>query len=270
MIERPQLPQMILHRRSRQAKPRRRLQPARRHRIARPRILDVLRLVQHHRMKFHPPEHRLVTHQNRIGRNHQIRLPQSFPRIRPPRPVMHRHRQRRTELPRLTPPVRNQTRRTHNQRRPSLRRPGLLIRQQQRQRLQGLPQSHVVRQHAAKAVLRQKPQPPPARYLIRPQLRLQPRRQLRLVLPSLPQPRRQPPQPLRRHPEHHIVIVRHRSHRRRPQSVHRHPPALQLLRPSRNQFRQAAQNPVQPTRRHRHQPATLIHRHQHRLFPHRR
>ena len=164
----PQLAQVVLQRRARQAQPVPRVQA--RHHLRRlgAGVLDVLRLVQHHQVPGLGQPLFTVALQQRVGRDDQVVLCEAGGLRMPAAAVPHPAAQGGGEAGRLALPVAQQAHRRHHQAGP-VEPAGLLLGQQVRQGLQRLAQAHVVGQDAGQPLRPQELQPPQAVVLVGPQ-----------------------------------------------------------------------------------------------------
>ena len=163
----PQLVEAVLDGRPRKRQPPIRFQPVRRLGHLTLRVLDRLRLVEDERVPVARREELLVEPQERVARDRDV----GGGVERALRPVVDARREPRAEPADLVQPVVHHARRGDDER-PS---PDCA------QRLNGLPESHVVRQEPPQSRLAQEPQPRDAATLIRPKGGGEIRRKLRLA-----------------------------------------------------------------------------------------
>ena len=171
----PEVGQAILERSAGERKADGRPEPAYRPRLLGSRILQVLRLVHDEAAPLHVAQLIEVAVGDPEGTHHEVALlkrPRQVGAARPSRALADVEAQRGCEALGFLPPVGDDGVGTHEKPRPP--QPArLLLSQQEGQGLTGLSQSHVVRETAAEAVVRQEAQPAIADTLVRPELRLQ-------------------------------------------------------------------------------------------------
>ena len=146
VIQRPQLTQMILHRRARQAQTVARVQLAYHLRGFGVWIFDILRFVQNQHMVMLLDQMRLITRQQRIGREDNVIIRKRTKMLGAFLPMQGQHLQRRGKLFGFAAPVMHQRRRCNNQHR-TIQTPCLFFSQHMRQRLRCFAQAHIIGQN---------------------------------------------------------------------------------------------------------------------------
>ena len=172
MKQRPQLAQVILHRRAGETQPVPRLQGAGHPGILRAGIFDVLGLVEDDEMPVRGGEDGFIVEQQRIRAQHEIVIRQALKMMLPLVAVQGQHFERGCEAGGLVRPVHHQARRRDHETGPI--HPAIFLFQQEvRERLNGLAQPHVIGEHARQLVLAQELQPAHPFELVGPERRLQ-------------------------------------------------------------------------------------------------
>ena len=146
-------------------------QRARRLRLARLGVLDVLRFVEQKAGPFDLAHFRVVAVKQIVAGNddvHLLHLARERLAVPPQRAVVQMDPQAGREALRLAHPISQHRHRPHNQRRPA--RAARLLVKQQRQRLNRLAETHVVRETRTETAVAQVRQPTEPAQLIRPQL----------------------------------------------------------------------------------------------------
>ena len=158
--DRPEFAQAVLHRRTGERDAELGAQRADRRGLLGGRVLDVLRLVEHHPAPFHLVEEVLVAGDQRIGAHHHVGARGDVHEavaLRAFQSVVEVHRELRRKARELAVPVAEHAHRRHQERRPDAFRLGgalgdvLSLRLQQGDQLDGLAEAHVVGQARAHA-----------------------------------------------------------------------------------------------------------------------
>ncbi|MGY4313491.1 hypothetical protein ACVWW1_002794 [Bradyrhizobium sp. JR3.5] len=145
------------------------LEPPRRDRVG---ILDGLSLVQHRDVPFTREQHLVIARDQWIGRQNKIVIADRFETLPAVGTMQDENPQAWGELARLVEPVGHQACGSDDDRR-IRQMTARLLQRQQRQDLDGLAQSHVVRQHAAQAAFPEQVEPSHALRLVMPQGRIE-------------------------------------------------------------------------------------------------
>ena len=168
--QRPQLAEVVLDRRSGEAEPLASFELAQDARGVGVRVLDVLRLVDDHRVPRLGQQNVAVPRQERIGGQHQVVAGDGIEAGLAVRAMQREHLQRRRETLRFGPPVGHQRCGGDDQARPVVAAVQLLG-ENVRERLHRLAEAHVVGKHAAEPRLTEETQPGIPLALIRPERR---------------------------------------------------------------------------------------------------
>ena len=168
-----QLTQLVLHRCAGQCDALTRRELSHAFRRPRARILNRLRLIQHHVIPLHLRQGSPVTCGNAVGGDHQIGFARGLDQLLvflPARTVMHQHLHVRHEAYGFTRPVAHHRGwRDHNRRRKvtvTVLRRGVFLHSKQRQQLQRFAQAHVICQHSTQVVTGHEIQPVHAAALV--------------------------------------------------------------------------------------------------------
>ena len=171
--QRAQVPQGVLQRGTGEEEPRARPQGTERGRTLGTSVLDVLGLVRHHARELYPGEKLLVAGEGAVAGDQEIGPRQFSGGRQAAGAVMHRHAQARGEPRGLPAPVLEQRGGTDDERRADRCRVRAMGRGEEGERLQGLPQAHLVREDPAEALAVQVPQPRHPEPLVRAQQRVE-------------------------------------------------------------------------------------------------
>ena len=168
----PQFGKIVLHRRSRQRDSLARLDFANAFGSLRGGILDRLGFVQNGELPLPSEQRLMVPAHQRVSRQDQMMVGDGVEPLSAFGAVEDQQLELRREARRLAPPVSDQAR-GHDQQTGAVAALRQVTFRQQRERLDGFPQPHVVGERAAESGVRQCAEPAVARFLVRTQFRFQ-------------------------------------------------------------------------------------------------